>query len=130
MTEDKDIEELIKLAKKDLKGSIKYELLDEATKFIKFNNIEEGEAKIYTFILYDAYVKWKGKEGQCIGKTAFFREFAKHHESKRDWKGRYYSLNSNKFDLSEESVRLAKNKYGTRKRNSNGRKKKTTKQKK
>jgi hypothetical protein len=123
MSQDKTLEELIKLAKQDLKGSIQYELLDEAEKFIKFNNIKEGEAKIYTYILYDAYVKWKGKEGQAIGKTAFFREFAKYHKPKKDWKGRYYSLNPEQFNLTEETIRLAKDKYGTRKRNSNGKRK-------
>lgn len=117
MSEDKSLEELIRLAKKDLKGSVHYELLDEASKFIKLNNIKEGEARIYTYILYDAYVKWKGINAETIGRTAFFREFSKHHKSKRDYKGRYYALDPKPFNLDEKTIRLAKEKYGKRKSN-------------
>ena len=76
--------------------------------FIRNNNIEPGENKVPTYLIYYQFVLWI--EAHCptrrAGHTEFFRTFGNRFEQKRDGRQRYYMLND-ALDCSPEAYRRA-----------------------
>ena len=110
---DLELEELLALAEKSEKTSslADYNAMNEAEKFIYYNNIQAGEDRVMAIVIYDAYVKWKGGREYAFAKHMFFREFSKLFQVKRAWKGRYYLLNGDNFDTSKENFQKIREKY-------------------
>lgn len=71
----------------------------ELEKFIRVNNIMEGEDRVPTYIIWYTY---KSKFEGELSKVEFFRQFKKKFKQKRTGQQRVYMLNCSSFDLTHE----------------------------
>lgn len=77
--------------------------------FMKDRQILPGLTQVPNYLIYYEYRrKWKLESRSKLRKTDFFREFSKHFEQKRTTNCRYYLLNEQSFDLSEENLKNSK----------------------
>lgn len=66
--------------------------------FIKEYQLEPGEKRVPTFILYYLYKKhWQKYTKNKLRKVEFFRRFSQEFESRRDGRQRYYLLKDKKL---------------------------------
>ena len=98
---DYKVEELLSIIGNGSKTEPKPLKETEMERFIRTNNLEVGEDRIPTYVIWYTYkVKFNGTKS----KIGFFREFKKHFEQKRTGQQRVYMLNSNSFDLTREGL--------------------------
>lgn len=79
------------------------------TDFIKEFEIKLGTDRIPVYKVYYDYISWERFQSTKLSKIEFSRQFSKFFESGRGNQGRYYLLDKDSFDLSEESLTRAKN---------------------
>lgn len=104
------LDELEKGGKESPSSVIKEDKVPRSvTDFIKEFKVMDGEDKIYNYKIYNDYRAWERFQSTKLSKIEFFRQFNKFFKQGRGNKGRYYLLNSDSFDLSEESLTKAKN---------------------
>ena len=77
--------------------------------FIQTFEIMQGDTRVPNYKIFYDYISWDRFQSTKLSKTEFFRQFGKYFDSGRGNKGRYYLLDENSFDLSEESLTKAKN---------------------
>lgn len=115
----KDIstEELLKLlneTKSSLHSHLPPKLYESKSKenrdvlyYIKNNNIEPGENKVPTYVIYYDYVMYARKSlGRVWGKEEFFRTFKMYFKPKRNGNQRFYMVNeefANSKELNEKA---------------------------
>lgn len=118
----KNIDELLSLIEEETveKKSSKFNKDKTVEAFIADLNIEAGENKIPTYVIFYAYRKlWRDEDGfnlKKASKIAFFRSFK--YPQVRDGQQRYYLLN-NSVQVNEEIKKEAKlydKKYWEKKR--------------
>ncbi len=82
------------------------------TDFIKTFEIKDGTDKIPTYKVFYDYISWERFSSTKLSKIEFGRQFKKFFESGRGNRGRFYYLDAESFDVSNESLTRAK-KYDT-----------------
>lgn len=110
-------EELIKLAKIDVEIEDNIGL-NEAQRFIMAINIKSGNAKVPGAIIYERYLKWKKDQGgkNIQNKNSFMKDMAKFFQSSRTRDYRYYLLNPEPFDLTDEKMQEYREKLDAEKK--------------
>lgn len=104
------IDELEKGGKESPSSFIKEDKVPRSvTDYIKEFKIKVGEGKIPVYKLFYDYIAWERFQSTKLSKIEFCRQFSKFFEGGRGNKGRYYLLDTESFDLSEESLTKAKN---------------------
>jgi hypothetical protein len=102
----KEVEDLAKIAQSDfenppqeLPGHQEYSDVED---FIVTLDIMEGEGKIFTWNVWDLYVKWSENE-PVLKRRQFGSEFKKHFKQiNESGDSRYYRLDPKPFDISFE----------------------------
>lgn len=94
-------DELISLAL-SRKGPVDMGKLTEASKFIYDLQIKNGDTPVPLTVIYYTYKLWKGFDNKKQNRNQFFRDFGKYFTQYRGTGGRYYLLNPEPFDMSEE----------------------------
>lgn len=95
--EDKDVEELLKIAKSTPNQNIPvYDVDNEVYRFAVACNIRKGKDKIQAATVYEKYLKWKNSK-DVMSVQLFFRYFKLFFDSKRDGRGRFYFLDRDTF---------------------------------
>ena len=79
------------------------------TDFIKEFEIKLGNDRIPAYKIYYDYKAWERFQSTKLSKIEFFRQFNKFFKVKRGNRGRYYLLDAESFDMSENSLTKAKN---------------------
>ena len=99
-----------KNARVDEEGKHVWKPNKDVERFIKKLNIQPGENKVPTYVIYYTFTTWANENWTRKWRpTEFFRTFKKHFEQKRTGRQRYYMLND-ALDLSPEFEKKA-NKY-------------------
>lgn len=103
------IEEIMGIASKD--GKAVSNLTDDESNvknFLRECGIKDGPTLVPNYkVYYDYCHKWK-PNGKKLSKIGFLRKLSVVFESKRTKNVRYYLLNTEAFDISEESLNEAK----------------------
>lgn len=103
------IEELIGIVTQD--GRSISTLKDDKSNvrdFLKEYGIKDGASLIPNYLVYYVYCKNWNPTGKKLSKIGFLRKLSVVFESKRSNNTRYYLLDQEVFDLSEESLNDAK----------------------
>ena len=94
---DEELEKLLALASGE-EGAA--EPVGPVEEFVLAKGIKEGDTKVIPYQVWTEYVKWAR---QPIGRRTFFREFKKLFKQYRWGEKRFYKLNSEPFDWSEDA---------------------------
>ena len=130
MSDDKELNELLRLIEKEaqeqtktpVQKSRKFKENPSVKRFIRLHNVEKGDLRIPTYLIYYFYGQWCLEQRiKKLGKEGFFRTFAKYFEAGRTGHRRFYYLNDC-FKYNEEILEHAKS-YNRKKNNARGRKK-------
>lgn len=97
---DKNLEDLIAIAKTETKSKPKKAYLNEAHRFVVSHGLEAGEHKVRPFVIYDKYKQWKDKKN-IQKKPAFFKDFARIFDRKIDSTNSYYMLNRTLLEVED-----------------------------
>lgn len=98
-----DVDELIDIANSS-DEPVDFGEMTEALRFVEEFGIKEGDTRIPTFIIYKTYKDslTPARRRNIQHKTMFMRDFAKLFKPKRTTNYRYYLLDPEPFDLSDE----------------------------
>jgi hypothetical protein len=109
---DLSLEELLDLAEKGIEGELDHTNLSDnssVSRYIRDRKIQAGEDLVPTYVIYQDYCKnWAPWSKTKVSKIDFFRKFNKNFTQHRKTKQRYYLLDGELFDLTEENKERAK----------------------
>lgn len=120
------IEELMEIAKHPIKEMDEFKHLPPVRRFVMADKVGHGDVKIPAMLVFDRYLKWANNHKiEVLSKVKFFQELALYFTKVKVSNGFVYLMSPEGFNLSPEYLELVN---ANRKRNSNGKKKKTKKE--
>lgn len=125
MSEDKELLELMEIAKNPIKDD-EFKKLPMVQRFMLSDDVQPGDYKIPASLIYDRYLQWAERfKVKPLNIVQFFKDLALYADKKSTSSGMFYLLSPKGFDLSPQYLAMV----NAKKRISRGTKKKTTKTK-
>jgi len=98
MSEDRKLEELLKIAKIPTKEKIKpIRDYSDAYQFVLEFKLEQGKHEVPAHIFYTLYSQWKKKK--LVSKVRFYRDFQQYFIKKKKATGAFYLMNYSAIEL-------------------------------
>ncbi len=123
---NKTIEELIQLAKRQLKKKDKkLSKLSSVTQYKIQEKVNPGTELVSALVVFDSYIKWAYLNNEVpLTKIMFFKEFKLHFKKKTNKDGVFYLLDSVGFNLTSQHRQMLIEEHKKSKGFSNEQKKK------